>query len=774
MTTTSEPARLIRGYGWWTLLLITLLAAGAWGLALLEPARYRAEATLVAEPRVRAAITPVPADPATESEIARSAAVLRPAATSLGISQQMLADGLHVTPASAGTTFTIAYEASTAPTARTRAQAVATQYAAYRNASTAQTGISASLITPAASATRVTWLPRWLYPAIGAAAGLLLGALVAWLRSRDRVRGRVHFEHLTGLPVLATIPRARRSRGPGAPLPVLLRSPASADAEAYRYLRARLEACLEGPATVLITSAHEGEGRSTTAANLAIALAQSGRRVVLIDTDVRGPVLHQMFALSRDRGLTGILTGDISGASALRDGPVPNLRLMAAGPDQPDAPDLLAASFGEMLRELKSNCDVIVLDSAPTLHVADAVALAAVSDLVLLVADFTRLTRSTAHRAAAELTPATAAPVAAVLIALPENQGGLIPHTRAGRAPAPPRETPAAPTPPEGPLTRPDPATAPTARIGGSPASPARPTATRPTASIGHESISAGRPTATKPTARIGDESIPTRPTAPVGSDTVSAGRPAAAGPPAPISARRPTAAGPPAPISARRPTAAGPPAPISAGRTTAAGPPAPISAGRTTAAGPPAPISAGRTTAGGPTAPIGGGSVSDGRPTGVDAAGGAGADDRAEPSRTGGSAILPPALGLAARARPSGEAAPAPNAGGSPASRPATATGAAFKRHAPHHEPGSGPTVPNVSAGGPRRSATSEAAPNPPSSPTPTRPTSAPPVVHGPPAATAKTAIPQSRVYTSAAASEGEPGPSPDQDQGETSGPHS
>ncbi|MEV4351489.1 P-loop NTPase [Actinoplanes sp. NPDC049596] len=436
MTTTSEPARLIRGYGWWTLLLMIVVGAGAWGLSLLEPARYRAEATVVVEPRLRANITPMPADPATESEIASSSAVLRPAATSLGVSQQTLADGLRVTPA-AGTSVAIAYEASTAATARTRAQTVATQYLSYRNATTAQSGLSATLVTPAASASRVTWLPLWLYVVIGAAVGLILGVLLARYRSRDRVHGRNHFEQLTGLPVLATIPRAPRSHGPGAPLPVLLRSPASADAEAYRYLRARLEARLEGPATVLVTSAHGGEGRSTTAANLAIVLAQSGRRVVLIDTDVRGPVLHQMFELSRDRGLTGILTGDISGASALRPGPVPNLRLMAAGPDQDGAPDLLATSFGDMLRELKNQCDVIVLDSAPALRVADAVALASVSDAVLLVADYNRLTRTTARRAASELTAATAGAVAAVLIGVPERNGGLVPHTRAGRAPAP-------------------------------------------------------------------------------------------------------------------------------------------------------------------------------------------------------------------------------------------------------------------------------------------------------------------------------------------------
>ncbi|XVU21998.1 AAA family ATPase [Actinoplanes sp. CA-054009] len=699
MATTSEPARLIRGYGGWTLLLMIVLAAGAWGLSLLESARYRAEATILAQPRLRTNITPIPADPATESEIARSTAILRPAASSLGIDQQDLAAGLRVSPA-AGTSFTIAYESSAAPTARARAQAVAAQYLTYRNATTAQSGIAATLITPATSATRVTWLPPWLYALIGAAAGVLIGVLTALYCSRNRVHGRVHFEHLTGMPVLATIPRARRSRGPGAPLPVLLRSPASADAEAYRYLRARLEACLEGPATVLVTSAHEGEGRSTTAANLAIALAQSGRRVVLIDTDVRGPVLHQMFALSRDRGLTGILTGDITGAAALRDGPVPHLRLMAAGPDQEGAPDLLAASFGEMLRELKSDCDVIVLDSAPALHVADAVALAAVSDLVLLVADFDRLTRSTARRTAAELTPATAAPIAAVLIAVPENRGGLIPRTRAGRAPAPTSTTPT-PTPdsPPSPAQIPTPSRPPDAvRI----AAPSRPTAAG-------RSYSPDRPTV--PNRPVGPDQFATPARRPDPDQSATPGRSSG-----PDSFATPARRHDPDQLAAR-------------GRRSDpdqfAAPDRPDQPGR----------------------------------------GGAVDDPAGQSTQATGSAALPPALGLAARARPSAGSTPPSPSGKSPSTRPAaTATGPAFARRNPDHDPAAGPTVPNVPADPGRRP--DSVADNPSDV---AAPASGPPGSYGPPAATAKATIPGPRVYTSNAATQAEPPTNPDQDHDDT-----
>jgi len=438
MTTNGRPVRLLRGYGWWIILVTVLITAGAYPAHRYGPADYRSTATAVAGPRLRADITPIPVNAATEREIARSTAVLRTAATVLGIGQPALADGLVVEPvAGGGAAITIAYTDRSAAVAQQRAQAVAAEYVRYRNTTTAQYGIAASLISPAGEPVRR--IPLWLYLTVGAVAGLLLGLLSAyWLaRRRDRIRGRVHFEQQTGVPVLASVPRARRPRGPGTPLPVLLRSPDSADAESYRFLRARLDPRLDGATTVLVTGGREGTGRSTTAANLAVALAQSGRRVVLIDTDVRRPALHLMFDLSRDRGLTNVLLGEHTLAETLAAGAIVNLRVLAAGAQRDGGADLLAGDgLTGLLHELKGQCDVVVLDSPPLLGVADAIGLATHADQVLLVADYGRTTRADAVRAAAELAHVAPGRVAAVLIGMPERDGGLIPRAQAGHAPA--------------------------------------------------------------------------------------------------------------------------------------------------------------------------------------------------------------------------------------------------------------------------------------------------------------------------------------------------
>ncbi|MCY1145598.1 CpsD/CapB family tyrosine-protein kinase [Actinoplanes sp. Pm04-4] len=438
MTTNGRPARLLRGYGWWIILVTVLLTAGAYALSRFEPVDHRSTATVVAGPRQRAGFVPVPADAGTEREIARSGTVLRGAARELRMAEADLAEGLDVRPAEQGAAVTIAYTDGDPATAQSRAQAVAEEYVRYRNTTTAQSGIAATLVSPAGPAQEQR-LPLWLYLAAGALAGLLLGLLSAYglARRGDRLRGRADYERQTGLPVLATIPRARRSRGPGAPLPVMLRSPDSSDAEAYRYLRARLDNRLERPAVVLVAGGHEGEGRSTTAANLAVALAQSGRRVVLVDTDVRNPALHLMFDLSRDRGLTNVLAGRHSLAETLAAGAIVDLRVLAVGDERDNGSDLLAGGgLHDLVDDLKEQCDVVVLDSPALLGVADGLGLAAHADQILLVTDYRRATRAGVARVAAELDEVAPGRVAAVLIGVPERDGGLVPRPRPGRASA--------------------------------------------------------------------------------------------------------------------------------------------------------------------------------------------------------------------------------------------------------------------------------------------------------------------------------------------------
>ncbi|WP_250035125.1 polysaccharide biosynthesis tyrosine autokinase [Paractinoplanes maris] len=546
MTTNGRPVRLLRGYGWWIILVTVLITAGAYALSRVETVDHRSTATAVAGARLRAGFTPGPADAATEATIARSATVLQAAADELRMTADDLADGLTVAPVEGGgTAITIGWTGREAATARQRAQAVATEYVRYRNSTTAQYGIAASLVTPAGPAEEQR-RPLWLYLTAGAVAGLLLGVLSAlWhARRRDRLRGRAHYEEQTGLPVLATIPRARRSRGPGAPLPVLLRSPDSADAEAYRYLRARLDPLLHHPATVLVAGGRDGEGRSTTAANLAVALAQAGRRVVLVDTDVRHPALHLMFDLSRDRGLTNVLTGRHTLAETLAAGAIVNLRVLAVGAGHDNAADLLAAGgLAGLLHELAEQCDVVVLDSPPLLGVADGLALATQADHVLLVTDYRRTSRGVAARVAADLEQVAPGRVSAVLIDVPDREGGTLPRSRAARAPAPPTVAPPpAPTPsatPARPAAAPPPAPAPPPSPAPS-AAPARPSAGPPPAPTTPPS-----PAPPAPSAAPASTAAPASSAAPApspASDPSAAQAPSAA-PPQPAAPARPSVA---------------------------------------------------------------------------------------------------------------------------------------------------------------------------------------------------------------------------------------
>jgi len=275
------------------------------------------------------------------------------------------------------------------------------------------------VIQPAAVPTEPA-SPRYLLN-MGAAAfvGLVLAMAVAFVRDRsdDRLRGREDLAERLDRPVLASIPKLSRwKRRPGRlawtrrdPFaPVFLDEPASAAAEAYRTLRtrvARLAAQLDVN-SIMVVSPNVGEGKSTTAANLAVALAESGSEVLLVSADLRRPRVHQFFGLPNKSGLANIL---VDGAP---DGPpVDGLRSHTAselwsvgahlwailsGPHVGNASSLMDSdAMKEFLKEQRDLFDFVILDCAPALVVADSLALAPLVDAVLVVAD-AKETRRTA------------------------------------------------------------------------------------------------------------------------------------------------------------------------------------------------------------------------------------------------------------------------------------------------------------------------------------------------------------------------------------------
>lgn len=212
----------------------------------------------------------------------------------------------------------------------------------------------------------------------------------------NRVRSAEELEDLVGLPVLGFIPEVERPRGverTDATDKIALTNSDSSPAEAFRVLRTTLQfVALDRPLrSIQVTSAIPGEGKSMTAANLAASLAQVGRRVLLVDADLRRPRLHSIFDTANDVGFTSILLGEASPAAAFRPTSDPNLFVLPAGPIPPNPSELLAQRrTAELFERLMAQCDVMVVDSAPALAVPDPLVVSGYVDGVLVVMDSRR------------------------------------------------------------------------------------------------------------------------------------------------------------------------------------------------------------------------------------------------------------------------------------------------------------------------------------------------------------------------------------------------
>jgi polysaccharide biosynthesis transport protein len=228
---------------------------------------------------------------------------------------------------------------------------------------------------------------------VAAIAALLLGAAGAFGLELLQPRLRSDDPALKRLPVLAYVPRARTRRvrnylnGKGnESLPSDLW-------EAYRVLRASLVA--DGKQTFLVTSGIQGEGKTMTAVNLAIALAASGARVVLVDADLRRPMIGRVFGMPPETGgFADLLFGRAEPQDVLVPAPAygNQLRLLLSGPERPL--DLLEPRrIRGMLDRLRSECDVVVLDSPALLEFADAITLARSVDAVVIAVRLGRTRR---------------------------------------------------------------------------------------------------------------------------------------------------------------------------------------------------------------------------------------------------------------------------------------------------------------------------------------------------------------------------------------------
>jgi capsular exopolysaccharide synthesis family protein len=203
------------------------------------------------------------------------------------------------------------------------------------------------------------------------------------------------------------IPEVPSWRERDRPYVVALEAPRSPAAEAYRTLRTSMlvTAAERGVKTFMVVSALPSEGKTTTAANLAVVLAQADKRVVLISADLRRPRLHEFFGLpSSERGLSEVLDGDRRPWEALRSGKINNLWIMSSGKVSDQPTELLQSeAMRRLLADQREVVDFIILDCPPVLAVADALVIAPMVDAVLFVADAKGTPRGAVAQARAQL-----------------------------------------------------------------------------------------------------------------------------------------------------------------------------------------------------------------------------------------------------------------------------------------------------------------------------------------------------------------------------------
>jgi capsular exopolysaccharide synthesis family protein len=200
---------------------------------------------------------------------------------------------------------------------------------------------------------------------------------------------------------------------------ITVADPRSPVSEAYRTLRTNLDfSSLDKPIkTMLITSAGPEEGKSTVLANLAVTTAQTGRKVILVDCDLRRPTLHNLFNLKNDVGLTTMVVDDAAMESPpLKDTGVEGLQLVSSGPLPPNPSELLGSRrMEEIIAALLKRADVVLFDAPPVVAVTDAAVLATKVDGVLLVINAGGTKRDYARTAKARLEKVNANLLGAVL-----------------------------------------------------------------------------------------------------------------------------------------------------------------------------------------------------------------------------------------------------------------------------------------------------------------------------------------------------------------------
>jgi capsular exopolysaccharide synthesis family protein len=308
------------------------------------------------------------------------------------------------------------------------ANAVADQFVAVvqRTEQTDSTGkpvVHLTVVRPATAPTSAVSPSKTLNIGLGFAIGLVVGVGLVVIRDLldNTVKGPEDFAEL-GVPVLGYVPFDKRT----AQNAIAFRGDAhSARSEAYRQLRTNLQFVNvdKSPRVIAITSAIPGEGKTTTAVNLASALAEAGYRVCLVDADLRRPSLAKVLGLVDDVGFTTVLIGKAPLEDVLQKAGR-NLAVLTSGAVPPNPTELLMSRQAyTILRQIADEVDYVIIDSAPLLPVADGAEVAALADATLIVHHAGKSTRHQAADSIGALAKVGTRPVGVVLNMITRRRG---------------------------------------------------------------------------------------------------------------------------------------------------------------------------------------------------------------------------------------------------------------------------------------------------------------------------------------------------------------
>lgn len=265
-------------------------------------------------------------------------------------------------------------------------------------------------------------LAEWIYIAIGVFVGLAIGLGLALLRAAldNKLRSREDLEGLTSASVLASIPDDPNIGDHPLIADLSLDDPRG---EAFRRLRTNLGFAQvdDTNSAILVTSAQAQEGKSSTSINLAIALAQAGNRVALVDVDLRQPTVAKKTGLENSVGLTTALLGAVDVDDLLQPWGQDELYILTAGVMPPNPAELLdSRAMSALVARLTGDFDVVILDGPPLLPVSDGLALAKIVGRVLLIAGVGRV-RLTDLQESLRCLEVLSAPISFILNRVPRS-----------------------------------------------------------------------------------------------------------------------------------------------------------------------------------------------------------------------------------------------------------------------------------------------------------------------------------------------------------------